>query len=198
VRDLLVGPRRFTDLRKGLPKIPTNVLADRLKEFERDGIVRRRLLPRPAAATVYELTAYGAQLESAVMQLGIWGAQSLGEPGLRPEEIVTPDSMTIALRSTFVPAAAKGQHVIFELRMGPRIVLQARVDDGTIRVSEGRALTPDLVIEAGPALKSVLARELTPDAALQQGLIRVEGQPKMLDTFAQMFYIPSHRETAQA
>ena len=82
--------------------------------------------------------------------------------------------------------------------MGPHIVLQARVDDGTIRVAEGRADTPDLVIEAGPALRSLLARELTPRAALRQGLVRVEGPPKMLDTFAQMFYIPSQRETAQA
>jgi DNA-binding HxlR family transcriptional regulator len=87
IRDLLVGPRRFTDLRRGLPRIPTNVLADRLKELERDGIVRRRILPRPASATVYELTPYGAQVEDAVMRLGMWGAQSLGEPS--PDEIIT-------------------------------------------------------------------------------------------------------------
>src|SRR5207248_6863699 len=121
VRDLLVGPRRFTDLRKGLPRIPTNVLSDRLKELEQDGIVSRRVLPRPASATVYELTPYGAQLESAVMHLGIWGAQSLGAP--RSGEIVTSDSMTIALRSTFVPHASKGKRLTFELRMGPEIVL---------------------------------------------------------------------------
>src|SRR5690242_11209558 len=79
IRDLLVGPRRFTDLRNGLPRIPTNVLSDRLKELERDGIVQRKILPRPASATVYELTAYGAQIEDAVMRLGTWGAQRLGE-----------------------------------------------------------------------------------------------------------------------
>src|SRR5258708_27570367 len=80
VRDLLVGPRRFTDLRQGLPRIPTNVLSDRLKELEENGIVQRRVLPRPAASVVYELTPYGSQLEDAVMRLGLWGAQSLGEP----------------------------------------------------------------------------------------------------------------------
>src|SRR5690242_21961389 len=80
VRDLLVGPRRFTDLKKGLPKIPTNVLTDRLKELERDGVVQRRILPRPASATVYELTPYGQQIEDAVMRLGLWGAQCLGQP----------------------------------------------------------------------------------------------------------------------
>src|SRR2546423_6072869 len=80
VRDLLVGARRFTDLRQGLPRIPTNVLADRLKELEQAGIVRRRVLPRPAASVVYELTAYGSELDEVVLRLGLWGAQSLGEP----------------------------------------------------------------------------------------------------------------------
>ena len=72
VRDLLVGPRRFTDLRHGLPRIPTNVLAERLKELEEAGIVQRRVLPRPQSAVVYELTPYGANLEESVMALGRW------------------------------------------------------------------------------------------------------------------------------
>src|SRR5437879_13347570 len=74
VRDLLVGPRRFTDLRQGLPRIPTNVLSDRLKELEQSGIVRRRVLPRPAASIVYELTEYGSQLDDVLRPLGLWGA----------------------------------------------------------------------------------------------------------------------------
>src|SRR5690349_23827015 len=85
IRDLLVGPRRFTDLRKGLPRIPSNVLSDRLKELEQDGIVSRRVLPRPATATVYEQTPYGPQLEQAVAHHGRWGSQSLCQ--LRPVEV---------------------------------------------------------------------------------------------------------------
>src|SRR5437879_13173279 len=81
VRDLLVGARRFTDLRQGLPRIPTNVLADRLKELEQAGIVRRRVLPRPAASVVYELTAYGSPLDAGALRVGLGGAQSLGEAG---------------------------------------------------------------------------------------------------------------------
>lgn len=195
IRDLLVGPRRFTDLKHGLPRIPTNVLSDRLKELERDGIVQRRVLPRPAAATVYELTPYGQQLEDAVMRLGVWGAQSLGEP--HPDEIITNDSITVALRSTFMPEAARGHHLTFELRMGPTVHLNARVDNGSLRVAEGPAEHADLVIDAGLALKAVFARELSPRDALKQGLIRIQGNPEILDTFAQMFYIPSHRETAR-
>src|SRR3712207_8023400 len=74
VRDLLLGPKRFTDLRRGLPRVPSNVLSARLKELEQSGIVRRRVLPPPAASAVYELTPYGQELEDIVLRLGRWGA----------------------------------------------------------------------------------------------------------------------------
>src|SRR5919108_834186 len=79
VRDLLLGPKRFTDLRNGLPRIGTNVLAARLQELERAGVVERRVLPPPAASTVYELTDYGRSLEGPLLALGRWGAMSIGE-----------------------------------------------------------------------------------------------------------------------
>src|SRR5919199_1965193 len=78
VRDLILGPKRFTDLRRGLPRIGTNVLAARLKELEQAGVVQRRVLPPPAASTVYELTDYGRELEGPLLALGRWGARSLG------------------------------------------------------------------------------------------------------------------------
>jgi DNA-binding HxlR family transcriptional regulator len=192
IRDLLVGPRRFSDLRRGLPKIPTNVLSDRLKELEENGVVQRRILPRPASATVYELTPYGQQIEDAVMRLGMWGAHSLGEP--RSEEIITNDSMTIALRSTFAPEQATGKRMTFELRMGP-VILTAMVDHGILQVTEGPAAEPDLVVETGPGLRRLLDHTLTPREALETGLVRVKGDPALLGTFAQVFQISSHRET---
>ena len=67
VRDLLVSPKRYTDLRAGLPRIPTNILSDRLKELERCGVVRRRILPRPEGSIVYELTEYVSELEQVVI-----------------------------------------------------------------------------------------------------------------------------------
>jgi len=187
VRDLLVGPRRFTDLRQGLPRIPTNVLSDRLKELEHAGVVRRRALPRPAASVVYELTEYGSQLDDVVMRLGLWGAQSLGEPG--PDEIITPDSMLMALRSTFRPDAAGDANVGYELRLGP-IVLHARVADGTLSVGEGPLAGADLVIEAGPAIKALFAGELTPREAVDTGCVRLTGDAALLDRFAELFQIP--------
>src|SRR5712691_2102797 len=91
VRDLILGPKRFTDLRRGLPRIPSNVLSARLRELEESGIVRRRLLPRPQTGVVYELTEYGKELEDVVLRLGLWGAKTLGEP--RAEDVVTADSL---------------------------------------------------------------------------------------------------------
>ena len=139
VRDLLVGPKRFTDLRRGLPRIPTNILTTRLKELEQTGIIERRLLPRPAGAIVYDLTEYGRDLEDVVLRLGRWGARSLGFP--RPGEIVTPDSMVVALRAMFRPEAAAGVSASFELRLGPT-VLHAVVADEKCTANVGPAPKP--------------------------------------------------------
>jgi DNA-binding HxlR family transcriptional regulator/putative sterol carrier protein len=188
VRDLLVGPRRFTDLRQGLPRIPTNVLSDRLKELEQTGIVRRRVLPRPAASIVYELTEYGSQLEAVLVPLGLWGAQSLGEP--RPDEIITVDSMITALRSTFVREAAHGQKVSYELRLGG-VVLHARVEDGTVTVREGPLANADLAIEAGPGIKDLMSGALSPADAVAGGSVRLTGDPALLERFVEMFRIPT-------
>src|ERR1700741_1119431 len=86
VRDLLVGPRRFGELERGLAGIPSNILASRLKELEVADVVRRRALAAPERGVVYELTAYGHELEDVVVALGRWGAKSLDVP--RPGEIV--------------------------------------------------------------------------------------------------------------
>lgn len=186
VRDLLVGPRRFTDLRQGLPRIPTNILTDRLKEMEEAGVVQRRALPRPGGGVVYELTEYGRELEDAVMLLGRWGARSLGEPG--PDEIVTADSMIMALRSTFRPDAARGVRASYELRMGP-VVIHARVAGGELEVGDGALPGADLVIESGPALKALMSGEMTADEAVAQGAVRLTGDESLLPRFAEMFRI---------
>lgn len=190
VRDLLVGPRRFTDLRHGLPRIPTNVLAERLKHLEQSGVVRRRVLPRPAGSVVYELTEYGSQLDDAVQRLGVWGAQSLGEP--RPDEIMTADSMVMALRSTFVPRAADGLRASYELRLGA-IVIHARIAGSALEVSAGPLADADLVIDTGPALKDLMTGEMGPAEAVESGAVRLSGDAALLDRFVAAFQIPSRR-----
>lgn len=186
VRNLLVGPKRFTDLMRGLPGIPSNVLTLRLKELEHAGLVRRRVLARPSRAVVYELTAYGLELESVVGELGRWGAKNLGDP--RPGETLTVDSLITALRSTFNAAAARRFRAGFEVRVG-EIVLHARVDNGRVTVAEGALPGADLTIEVGPGIRALLAGELSPAAAIENGTARVTGNPELLTRFAEIFRI---------
>ena len=80
VRELLAGPKRYTELAQGLPGIPSNILSSRLREMEDGGIVERALEPRPSTSVVYTLTAYGQELEGPMTALGLWGVKSLPPP----------------------------------------------------------------------------------------------------------------------
>ena len=186
VRDLLVAPKRFTDLLQGLPGIPSNVLTTRLKELEHAGVARRRILPRPSRAVVYELTEYGLELEDVVHRLGLWGAKAMGDP--RPDEVVTVDSLVTALRTTFHPEAARGLRLGYELRVGPTVI-HARVDDGTLVAAGGPLPEADLVIEAGPAIKALMAGEMTPAAAIAGGSVQLTGDANLLERFVALFQI---------
>jgi DNA-binding HxlR family transcriptional regulator len=186
VRDLLVEPKRFTDLQRGRPGIPTNVLTARLKELEQAGVIQRRLLPRPSGAVVYELTKYGAELEEIVVRLGRWGAKSLGDPS--PGEIVTADSMVMAMRSTFRPEAARRISATFELRMGP-VTINVAVKNATVRAAQGALPGADLIIEAGPGIRALMAGEVTADEAIRKHIVRVKGDKQLLARFAEMFRI---------
>lgn len=186
IRDLLVGARRYTDLLNGLPGIPTNILASRLKELEEAGVVTRRLLPHPKRSVVYELTEYGRELEPAVLALGRWGAKALTEP--EPDEIVTTSSMMMALRSTFRPEATRELEARFELRMG-EIVINVRIENGTLEIEEGEIQDAALVIETDPAIKALMAAELSPSEALAKGSVNLTGDPALLTRFVEAFRI---------
>lgn len=186
VRDLLVGPKRFSEIQRGLPGIPTNILTARLNELEDSGLVRRRLLERPARGVVYELTDDGLALEEPVMALGRWGAQHLGNP--QPGEAVTEDSIGMALRTTFRPQAAREARVTYLLRLGA-VEVHARVRDGTVAVGRGPIEKPDLVIETGPSMRLLMAHEITPAEAIEKRLVKITGDPKLLERFVEMFRI---------
>jgi DNA-binding MarR family transcriptional regulator len=173
-------------LQHGLPGIPSNILTGRLKELEEADIIRRRLLPRPSGATVYELTPAGRELEEPVISLGRWGAKRLGDP--RKGEVVTQDSMAAALVATFRPENAGRANVSYELRLG-EVVVHARVQNGKVTVGRGPLPEADLTIEAGPAIRALLAREITPQEALKKKIVRVKGDSKLLIRFTQMFQI---------
>jgi DNA-binding HxlR family transcriptional regulator/putative sterol carrier protein len=186
VRDLLVGPKRFSDLHAGLPKIPTNVLTTRLKQLEAAGVAERRALPRPPGGVAYELTSRGRALEDAVVEIGRWGAKLLDVP--RDGEIVTTDSLAMALRTTFRPEAAGDLRAQFEVRIG-KIVIHAIVDGPKITVGRGPIEKPDLIVESSPALKDLMAGEITPRQALASGAMRITGSRRLFDRFAQIFRI---------
>ncbi len=186
LRDLLVGPKRFGELQRGLPKIPTNILTARLKDLEGAGVVQRRASVQPGGGVLYELTPRGLELEPAVLAIGRWGAKMLDTP--RPDEIVTNDSMVMALRTTFQPQAAAGATASFELRMGP-VVVHARIEKGNLSAGAGPLPDADLVIEAGPALKAVMSGELSPKDAIRSKSVSVTGDPALLDQFARFFRI---------
>jgi DNA-binding HxlR family transcriptional regulator len=146
LRELLFGPKRFTDLRAGMPGASPNVLAQRLRELEQAGIVRRRKLAPPAGTAVYELTERGRALEPAVIQLARWGSST---PPMRDVEL-SVDALMLALKTTFDPTQARGLRATTALRLGEeRFRLQ--VAGGRIDVARGDLEHADAVIEIGRA-----------------------------------------------
>jgi DNA-binding HxlR family transcriptional regulator len=187
VSDLIRGPKRFTELQRGQPRIPSNVLSARLKELEDAGIVRRTVLQRPASGIGYELTEYGRELEDIVLRLGLWGAKTM--PEARPDDIVTLDTLLLALRCTFQPEAARDVRAGYELRLG-EIVVHARVDHGDLDVGEGPLPDADLVLETDLSLHPLLTGELSPAKALESGRVRITGSRKQFTRFVEIFQIP--------
>jgi len=139
VRELLSGPKRYTDLAGALPGIGTNVLAARLKDLEGCGVIAKRKLPPPTPAQVYELTPYGVGLKAVVRELALWGVRSLGAP--EDDDELAPDWLVSALDTVFAPVAPDGT---IEFRVGDEV---ASLVDGEAR--PGPADDPDVVLEAG-------------------------------------------------
>ena len=185
VRELLNGPKRYTDLLDGLSGIGTNILAARLRDLEQAGVVRRTKLPPPAASTVYELTEYGLELREVVYALGRWGARSLGPPA--PEEALAAGWLLNALPATFDERSAGGVTVLYELRAGDEIAT-VQIADGALAVAPGPADTPDAVIRTDAAtLFRLVSRELDVPEAVAEGRVEVEGDADALETFVSLF-----------
>ena len=172
VRELLLGPKRFTDLRAGLPDISPNVLAQRLRELEASGIVRRRKLAPPAAAQVYELTEWGRELEPAVLALGRWASRS---PGFPAGAAMGPDSLVLALKTTFQPNRADGLDARYELWLG-EIPYEIRVRDRAFEARRGECPSPGATIRTSPdRMASVVFGGKPLGKAVESGALEVEG-----------------------
>lgn len=193
VRELLTGPRRFTDLMEGMPGISTNLLSERLKELEQQGILHRRVLPPPAGSTVYALTPLGQALESAVLELGKWGSRLL-PPSLEGLFLPSIGATTLAIKAFFHPDQAQGIHETYELHFGDE-VLQVQVNDGTLHIQQGQSLTADVVLHTPmEVFMGLFSGHLSPDHAIAAGLIQLEGDSQGLERFLRVSSVPKSQE----
>jgi DNA-binding HxlR family transcriptional regulator len=189
VRELLLGPKRFTDLREGLPHASSNVLSERLRDLEAAGVVRRRKLPPPYAAQVYELTEWGEELEPIVTKLGAWGARSPVPPEHRE---IGADSIVLALRSLFDPEAAGELAAIYALQIGEER-FAVEVGGGAIALRRGEPESPAVAIAVAEAgtLAALLSEQLSLEQALGSGAVAIESGPKReARRFLKLFPMP--------
>ena len=193
VRELLLGPKRFTDLRAGLPNVSPNVLAQRLRELERAGVVQRRKLAPPAASKVYELTDWGLELEPVITQLGRWGARSPSRPR---NASLGVDSLILSFRTMFDPRAADGLSASYELHLDED-VFRVAVSDGRFEIARGEAERPDATIETDSVTLATLVYEGQPLAeALRSGDLKIEGDESAVERFLTLFPLPEPAATA--
>jgi DNA-binding HxlR family transcriptional regulator len=171
-RELLLGPRRFTDLMAGLPGISANVLAGRLKDLEQEGMVARRTLPPPAASAVYELTPEAAGLVSVLATMAEWGMTMLGEP--RAQDEVRGEWIVLGLAVT-APAPDVADGTTYELHIDDE-VLHVQVRESNLQPHHGPADDPDAVLTMDAmALADLWAGRLDVDDALAAGRVTVDG-----------------------
>src|SRR5919112_5355611 len=187
VRELLLGPKRFTDLRAGLPHASPNALAQRVRGRGGAGVVRRRRWPPPAASRVYELTDWGMELEPIIIGLGRWGARSPSRPR---DAGLGVDSLILSFRTMFDPRAAEGLNASYELHLGEDR-FRAMVADGRFEVERGSVEGPDAIIEGDPAALAALVYEgRRLDEALSSGEIKIEGDKSAVERFLRLFPLP--------
>lgn len=189
VRDLLTGPKRFSELQEGLHGVPTNVLTARLRELEEEGIVERRVQARPGGGVAYALTEYGMELEDPVLRLGFWGAKTMGSPC--EGDFISIDSLALALRGSFRRQKAHGPQRVYELRVDGK-PLRVLVKGGQASVPAPSIEEPDLVIDADAgAMPELLSGELALDDAVGSGRVRLDGDHAEAERFFEMFRFPS-------
>ena len=187
VRELLLGPKRFTDLKSGLPHASPNVLAQRLRDLEAAGVVRRGKLPPPAASRIYELTEWGRDLEPVIIALGRWGVRSPTKP---PDAELGVDSLILSFRTMFDPDRAEGLDALYEFRLGEDR-FRAEVAEGRLEIARGTVEQPDATVEADAGtLAGLVYDDLELDDALSSEDLRIRGDRAVVERFLALFPLP--------
>lgn len=186
VRELLLGPRRFTDVKGRLDGVSASVMTQRLLALEEAGLVGRRYLEPPAASTVYELTEAGRALEPAVDALVRWGLRTLVP--VRPRERVEADWLALALRGYARSAPTPARSFTLRVRQ-PRREIAVRVTGGPDGTTVSEAGPPtDATLTADPqTMLGLVSGTLGPAAAVRSGHVRLDGDPRALDDFPGLF-----------
>ena len=186
VRELLLGSKRFSDLRSDLPGISPNVLSQRLKDLEDIGVVRREQLPPPAASWVYILSPWGHELEPVLQQLGRWGARS----ATRPQAPISLATLVTAMKTMFHSPAAQNLNGTVALVIG-RERLQVRIQGGELDVQRGVPLTPQVTLKSDiQTLGALLFGGLPLAEAEAQELVIIEGSRAWAERFPSLFQMP--------
>lgn len=176
IRELLLGPQRFSDLRLALPNASSNLVADRLRELEGRGVIGRRKLPPPAGSSVYELTEWGRELEPIVLALGDWGVRV---PLPATPTTLSATSVLLFLRGSARPDP-KAPPAVFRLDLHNR-VWTIRAEDGRVQVLAGEPNEPDASLCTDPkTLNALLEDPGKLDAAVSDGTAAIAGDPSAL------------------
>lgn len=186
VRELVLGPKRFTDLRAGLPHASPNVLSQRLRELEDAGVLRRRRLPPPAASAVYELTEWGQELEPVLQALGRWAARSLPEA-----DSIKVDSFILSLRTLFAPERAADVDVTLQLVLDEQ-PFRVHLARGELDIERGEVANADVTLRCSPTTLARIVHMGLPAAdAEAEGLLVLTGDTTALDRLVDSVQMPA-------
>lgn len=188
VRELMFGPKRFSDLRASLPGLSANVLTQRLEGLEAAGVLRRRKLSPPAAVQVYELTGWGRELEPALQALGRWAARS---PAHDPRRPIGAASLLLSLRTMLDAGRAWGLSARIGLELGEERFV-ADLAGGRLAIARtDENIQTDVTLAGEPgALAAAVYGGRTIEALEADGALRVEGDRALASRFLGLFPLP--------
>ena len=191
IRELMLGPKRFSDIRASLPGISANVLTQRLEGLEAAGVLARKRLPPPASAQVYELTPWGYESEPIFQALGRWAARSPAhDPGLPLSAV----SLMLSFRTMIDPERAQGLDARIGLRLGEESFL-VRIAGGRIRAVRGSAAGTDLLLSGtAPAIAAAVYGGQPLEALEAAGALGIDGDRALAERFVTLFPLPPKAE----